>query len=161
MANIRARISRRAPGSSRRSQSRESYWSPTWACTPIPRRTATYVSLTLSRVHFGTSQTVSAPCISVSAVTVEGQLCLTVQYATPIWPEAEAEAYTSMAWCALSRYRKGRGGLAGLSQVARLCPRLCPTPQAQRCGPRRATTRTRKTQIHHSKRIPFLIPSRS
>ena len=93
MANIRARISRRAPGSSRRSQSRESYWSPTWACTPIPRRTATYVSLTLSRVHFGTSQTVSAPCISVSAVTVEGQLCLTVQYATPIWPEAEAEAY--------------------------------------------------------------------
>ncbi len=35
----------------------------------------------------------SAPCISVSAVTVQGQLCLTVQYATPIWPEAEAEAY--------------------------------------------------------------------
>ena len=38
-------------------------------------------------------------------------------------------------------YRKGRGGLAGLlAAVARLCPRLCPTPQAQRCGPRRATT---------------------
>jgi hypothetical protein len=53
----------------------------------------THGDVSLSRVHFGISQTVSAPCISVSAVTVEGQLCLTVQYATPIWPEAEAEAY--------------------------------------------------------------------
>ena len=65
----------------------------------------THGDVSLSRVHFGISQTVSAPCISVSAVTVEGQLCLTVQYATPIWPEAEAEAYTSMAWCALSSWQ--------------------------------------------------------
>ena len=39
----------------------------------------THGDVSLSRVHFGISQTVSAPCISVSAVTVEGQLCLTVQ----------------------------------------------------------------------------------
>ena len=55
---------------------------------------AAHGALALSRLHFGISQTVSAPSISVSAVTVEGRLCLTVQYATPIWSEADAEAYT-------------------------------------------------------------------
>ena len=49
--------------------------------------------LALERVFFGISQTVSAPAISVSAVTVDDALCLTVQYATPIWPEAAAEAF--------------------------------------------------------------------
>ena len=49
--------------------------------------------LSLSRLYFGISQTVSAAAISVSAVTVDGTLCLTFQYATPIWPAAEAEAY--------------------------------------------------------------------
>jgi len=49
--------------------------------------------LGIDRIHFGISQTVSAPSISVSAVTVDGTLCLSVQYATPIWAEAEAEAY--------------------------------------------------------------------
>lgn len=49
--------------------------------------------LQLTRIHFGISQTVSAPAISTSAVTVDGTLCLTTQYATPIWPEAEAKAY--------------------------------------------------------------------
>ena len=44
-------------------------------------------------VVLGISQTVSAPAISVSAVTVDGRLCLTVQYATPIWPDDEAEAF--------------------------------------------------------------------
>lgn len=54
---------------------------------------AEHGDLKLSRIHFGISQTVSAPSISVSAVTVQGRLCLTVQYATPVWPEAEAERY--------------------------------------------------------------------
>jgi hypothetical protein len=49
--------------------------------------------VSVARVHFGISQTVSAPAISVSAVTVAGTLCLTVQYAAPIWPDEEAEAY--------------------------------------------------------------------
>jgi len=49
--------------------------------------------ISLSKLFFGISQTVSAPAVSVSAVTVDGELCLTVQYATPIWPEEEAEAY--------------------------------------------------------------------
>ena len=52
-----------------------------------------YGDLTLSSVFFGISQTVSAPAISASAVTVDGRMCLTVQYASPIWPEAEAEAF--------------------------------------------------------------------
>lgn len=54
---------------------------------------ATHGDLSISRLHFGISQTVSAPAISVSAVTVGGSLCLTVQYAAPIWPDDEAEAY--------------------------------------------------------------------
>jgi len=49
--------------------------------------------LSITRVHFGISQTVSAPAISTSAVTVDGTLCLTTQYATPIWPSERAEAY--------------------------------------------------------------------
>ena len=49
--------------------------------------------LRLSRLHFGISQTVSAPAISTSAVTVDGTLCLTVQYATPIWSDAQADEY--------------------------------------------------------------------
>ena len=49
--------------------------------------------LTLDHVYFGISQTVSAPAISLSAVTVEGTLCLTVQYATPIWSEEQAGAF--------------------------------------------------------------------
>mmetsp|Transcript_21095 Transcript_21095/g.54012 ORF Transcript_21095/g.54012 Transcript_21095/m.54012 type:complete len:620 (-) Transcript_21095:130-1989(-) len=49
--------------------------------------------LGLSRIFFGISQTVSAPAISVSAVTVDGRLCLSVQYAAPIWPDDRAEAY--------------------------------------------------------------------
>ena len=49
--------------------------------------------LRLKNVFFGISQTVSAPAISTSAVTVDGELCLTTQYATPIWQEATAGAY--------------------------------------------------------------------
>ena len=41
--------------------------------------------ISISQIYFGISQTVSAAAISVSAVTVDGTLCLTVQYATPIW----------------------------------------------------------------------------
>jgi len=52
-----------------------------------------YGDLTLDRLHFGISQTVSAPAISVSSVTVDGRLCLTIQYATPIWPDERAEQY--------------------------------------------------------------------
>jgi len=50
-------------------------------------------ALSLSQLYFGISQTVSAPAISISAVTIEGTLCLTVQYASPIWPKNEAEAF--------------------------------------------------------------------
>ena len=50
-------------------------------------------ALEVERVHFGISQSVSAPAVSVSAATVGGRLCLTVQYAAPIWPAAEAEAF--------------------------------------------------------------------
>ena len=52
-----------------------------------------HADLALRRLHFGISQTVSAPAISTSAVTVDGTLCLTTQYATPIWPAEKAEAY--------------------------------------------------------------------
>jgi hypothetical protein len=52
-----------------------------------------HADLTLSAVHFGISQTVSAPAISISSVTVDGKLCLTVQYATPIWTDVAASAY--------------------------------------------------------------------
>ena len=52
-----------------------------------------YGDLKLSELHFGISQTVSAPAISVSAVTVDGMLCLTVQYASPIWPDDRGRAY--------------------------------------------------------------------
>ena len=54
---------------------------------------AAHGALALSRLHFGISQTVSAPSISVSAVTVAGAMCLSVQYATPIWPHDKAAAY--------------------------------------------------------------------
>jgi hypothetical protein len=49
--------------------------------------------LSLSQLYFGISQTVSAPAVSVSSVTVKGRLCLTVQGAFPIWPEDELEAF--------------------------------------------------------------------
>jgi len=55
---------------------------------------STHGDLTLSQVFYGISQTVSAAAVSVSAVTVDGTLCLTVQYAAPIWPEDKAEAFT-------------------------------------------------------------------
>ena len=54
---------------------------------------ARYADLSLRHVFFGISQTVSAPAISASAVTVDGTLCITLQYATPIWPQDKAEAY--------------------------------------------------------------------
>ena len=63
--------------------------------------------LALSRLFFGISQTVSAPSISVSAVTVNGQLCLTVQYATPIWPDEKAEAYADDLVAMLEMMAKG------------------------------------------------------
>ena len=46
--------------------------------------------LKLGELYFGISQTVSAPSISVSAVTVGGALCLTVQYAEPVWEPEQA-----------------------------------------------------------------------
>ena len=49
--------------------------------------------LALRRVYFGISQTVSAPAVSTSAVTVDGTLCLTTQYATPVWGDQQAEEY--------------------------------------------------------------------
>lgn len=52
-----------------------------------------YGDLTLSELYFGISQTVSAPSISVSSVTVDGKLCVTVAYATPIWSEDDASSY--------------------------------------------------------------------
>jgi hypothetical protein len=52
-----------------------------------------YADLKLDAVHFGISQTVSAPSISVSSVTVDGKLCLSVQYATPIWSDEAADEY--------------------------------------------------------------------
>ncbi|KOO35790.1 hypothetical protein Ctob_015516 [Chrysochromulina tobinii] len=52
-------------------------------------------------------RTVSAPSISVSAVTVNGQLCLTVQYATPIWPDEKAEAYADDLVAMLEMMAKG------------------------------------------------------
>jgi len=53
----------------------------------------TYGDLTLGPIHFGISQSVSAPAISTSAVTVDGKLCLTVSYPTPIWSTEAAEEY--------------------------------------------------------------------
>ena len=53
----------------------------------------THGDISINSVYFGISQTVSAPAISTSAVTVDGQLCLTTSYAIPIWPEEKAEAY--------------------------------------------------------------------
>jgi hypothetical protein len=53
----------------------------------------TYGDLAVNEVYFGISQTVSAPCVSVSAVTVNDALCLAVQTATPLWPEAAAAAF--------------------------------------------------------------------
>jgi len=52
-----------------------------------------YGNLQLSRLHFAISQSVSAPAISTSAVTVDGVLCLTVTYSTPIWDERQAQEY--------------------------------------------------------------------
>ena len=52
-----------------------------------------YGDLSVEQIYFGISQTVSAPSISVSAVTVAGAMCLSVQYATPIWPHDKAAAY--------------------------------------------------------------------
>ncbi|KAL3895132.1 MAG: hypothetical protein SGPRY_013602, partial [Prymnesium sp.] len=49
--------------------------------------------LSLSRLYFGISQSVSAPAISISAVTVDGTLCLTVCYAAPIWTDEAAQSY--------------------------------------------------------------------
>jgi len=49
--------------------------------------------LTLERLHFGISQSVSSPAISTSAATVGGTLCLTVSYPTPIWSDAAADEY--------------------------------------------------------------------
>eukprot|EP00326_Haptolina_ericina_P011639 CAMPEP_0181210280 /NCGR_PEP_ID=MMETSP1096-20121128/23141_1 /TAXON_ID=156174 ORGANISM="Chrysochromulina ericina, Strain CCMP281" /NCGR_SAMPLE_ID=MMETSP1096 /ASSEMBLY_ACC=CAM_ASM_000453 /LENGTH=111 /DNA_ID=CAMNT_0023301549 /DNA_START=47 /DNA_END=382 /DNA_ORIENTATION=- len=53
----------------------------------------TYGDIQLSRLFFGISNSVSSPAISLSAVTVDGSLCLAVQYASPIWPDDEAIAY--------------------------------------------------------------------
>ena len=53
----------------------------------------THGDISIKSVYFGISQTVSAPAISTSAVTVDGKLCLTTSYAIPIWPEEKAEAY--------------------------------------------------------------------
>ena len=52
-----------------------------------------YGDLSLEGVHFGISQSVSAPAISVSSVTVKGSLCLTVNYCTPLWDQQEADAF--------------------------------------------------------------------
>mmetsp|Transcript_163332 Transcript_163332/g.297964 ORF Transcript_163332/g.297964 Transcript_163332/m.297964 type:complete len:214 (-) Transcript_163332:26-667(-) len=52
-----------------------------------------YGDLQVSKLHFGISQSVSAPAISTSAVTVDGTLHLTVSYASPIWSEENAEEY--------------------------------------------------------------------
>ncbi len=48
----------------------------------------------LSALHFGISQTVSAPAISVSSVTVDGTLCLSVAYCVPIWNDEQAAAFS-------------------------------------------------------------------
>ena len=39
----------------------------------------------IDQIFFGISQTVSAPAISVSTVTVDGKLCLSLAYCRPIW----------------------------------------------------------------------------
>jgi len=55
---------------------------------------STGADLSLRRIFFGISQSVSAPAISLSCVTVDGGLCLTVQYCTPIWSNEQACAFT-------------------------------------------------------------------
>merc|ERR1712113_193531 len=55
----------------------------------------THGDMRLKKLFFGISQSVSAPAISTSAVTVDGRLFLTVSYATPIWPDDRAEAYAN------------------------------------------------------------------
>lgn len=52
-----------------------------------------YGDIELSGLHFGISQSVSGPAISTSAVTIDGQLNLTISYATPIWTTNVAEEY--------------------------------------------------------------------
>eukprot|EP00316_Scyphosphaera_apsteinii_P023573 CAMPEP_0119307144 /NCGR_PEP_ID=MMETSP1333-20130426/7714_1 /TAXON_ID=418940 /ORGANISM="Scyphosphaera apsteinii, Strain RCC1455" /LENGTH=596 /DNA_ID=CAMNT_0007310617 /DNA_START=320 /DNA_END=2110 /DNA_ORIENTATION=- len=61
----------------------------------------THGDIRLAQLHFGISQSVSAPAISTSAVTVRGRLFLTISYAIPIWPDAEAEAYANNLVCML------------------------------------------------------------
>ena len=68
----------------------------------------THADLSLRRVFFGISQTVSAAAISVSAVTVEGTLCLTVQYASPVWDDERAEAYADDLVATLELAAQGR-----------------------------------------------------
>ena len=47
----------------------------------------------LRELHFGISQAVSAPTSSLSSVTVDGKLCLSMAYCEPIWNREQAEEY--------------------------------------------------------------------
>lgn len=52
-----------------------------------------YDSLTLEAIYFGISQSVSAPCVSVSCITVGGSICLCTQWCSPIWGEEQGAEY--------------------------------------------------------------------
>jgi len=52
-----------------------------------------YGGLTLDSVHFGISQSVSAPAVSVSCLTVGGALCLSTQWCAPIWGDEQGRGY--------------------------------------------------------------------
>lgn len=52
-----------------------------------------YDGLKLEAIYFGISQSVSAPSISVSCLTVGGALCLCTQWCSPIWNGEQGSSY--------------------------------------------------------------------
>jgi len=52
-----------------------------------------YDNLVLEAIYFGISQSVSAPSVSVSCITVGGSICLCTQWCSPIWGEKQGAEY--------------------------------------------------------------------